>query len=251
MTHAWVIAWFFTRNYLWSTAIWVRWMQFVLQGVVFGMVLAQLVDSVPNYQLYYIVGIIAIAIYNSGIIVGNELLSDAQYGVEDYLLAQPISRRALYFGRILEAGALGIAFAGVPAIAVLLTTGYFNFPSAALLLLVIAGTATGLAGLGLMLGAAFRQYEAFLVASNFINAFGARLSVAMYPLVAMPAIYAAIAKYNPISHVTWILHPSFGVAMESTPAMTEVGIVLLAWIIAVLIGGDLVFRHRLEGRRWE
>lgn len=241
-----MVAWFFTANRLrWPSAIPVRWGQFALQAMVFGAILSQIVEGIPNYHLYYVVGLLAIAIYNSGTLVGSELLSDAQYGIEDYLLTLPVSRHALYIGRLIEAGLLGLLLVYPPAIVVLIVAGQFSVSAMVFLLALTAGAAVGLAGLAIAFAAAFRQYEAFLMVNNFVEAFATRLSSAFYPLVAMPAIYAVLALYNPISHIVWLLHPQFGLTSGSAGGYA----VLFAWLIAAFIGGDWVFRHRLEGRR--
>lgn len=248
MVSALRVAWFFTASRLrWPTALVLRWGQFILQGAVFGAVIAQLVEGVPNFQLYYVVGLLAIAIYNIGTVAGSELLSDAQYGVEDYLLALPTSRRFLYMGRILGAGLMGLLFISPPAIAVLAVTGQLSLPVVLYLIFLIFGISAGLAGVGIAFAAAFRQYEAFLIASNFVDAFVTRLSAALYPLAAMPVLYAAIAAYNPVSHIAWLLQPLFGIATADMSSTTSV--FLFAWVIAALLSGDLVFRYRLEGRR--
>lgn len=248
MVYTFQVAWFFTANRLrWPAALIVRWGQFSLQGAVFGVVVAQMVKGEPGFQLYYVVGLLAIAIYNTGMLAGSELLSDAQYGIEDYLLALPMSRRALYVGRILGAGLLGLLFVGPPAVAVLVAIERFNIPALIYLILVIIGTSAGLAGVGIAFAAYFRQYEAFLVASSFVDAFATRLSAALYPLAAMPALYAVIAFYNPISHTAWLLQPQFGLTGSSETS--GVVILLFAWIIVSLLSGNFVFRYRLEGRR--
>jgi ABC-type polysaccharide/polyol phosphate export permease len=248
MGSAFHVAWFLTANRLrWPSALLVRWGQFALQGAVFGAVIAQLVEGVPHFQSYYVVGLLAIAMYNTGMLAGSELLSDAQYGVEDYFLALPISRRILYSGRILGAGLMGLLFVGPPALAVLVLTGQWNLPVALYLILLIFGISAGLAGVGMAFAAAFRQYEAFLMVSSFVDAFVIRLSAALYPLAAMPMLYAAIAVYNPVSHIAWLLQPLFAIA---PPEVSSLGSVLLiAWIIVALISGGLVFQYRLEGRR--
>lgn len=248
MMSALIIAWFFTANRLrWPTALLARWGQFALQAIVFGAILSHIVEGIPNYHIYYVVGLIAIAIYNSGTLVGSELLSDAQYGIEDYLLALPVSRRALYMGRLLEAGLLGLLLVGPPALLTLIAAGQFSISRMALLLLFIIGASAGLAGLGVAFAAAFRQYEGFLIVSTLVDAFAIRLSSSFYPVGAMPALYAIVALYNPISHLAWLLHPHFG--LTSVAAEGGSMAVLLVWLTATLIVGGLVFHHRLEGRR--
>ncbi|MFI5361829.1 MAG: ABC transporter permease [Elusimicrobiota bacterium] len=180
---------------------------FLFGGGVGGSVAREGAASGPNYQQYIFPGILMMSALFSSLFYGLYVVWDKKIDVLKEVLVSPVSRTAIFFGKVLG-GCTDVLIQAT----MLLGIGYFilgrpgpgYFPEAACALGVVFLAAVGTVSIGLALGSLFDSMEGFQVVSTFISFPLFFLSGALFPLDAAlrrakPVLYFA-ARLDPVTY---------------------------------------------------
>lgn len=205
----------------------------------------------PNYQQYIFPGIIMMSALFSSLFYGLYIVWDKKIDVLKEVLVSPVSRTAIFFGKVLGGCTDVLIQSGM-----LLIIGYFilskpgpgYFLSAISALGVVFLASTGTVSVGLALGTFFESMEGFQIVSTFISFPLFFLSGALFPIDealrhSKPLIYYA-SRLDPIAYSVdalraLLLHVSlFGLTVD----ISAMGFFATAMIV---LGGRAFNRMKL------
>jgi ABC-2 type transport system permease protein len=174
--------------------------------VVFGAGLGSSV-SIPgtDYQSFIFAGILVQTFLFSSLFYGAYLVWDKKVDLLKAILVSPLSRRAIFMGKIL--GGVTISLINV---IIVLVIGFFlgiNLtPTAAVLtFLAVAFASIGLTAMGLMVGSMMESPEGFQLLSTLVLFPMFFLSGALFPISNLSGPLATIASVNPVTYIVDIL----------------------------------------------
>ncbi|MCD6426584.1 MAG: ABC transporter permease [Caldisericaceae bacterium] len=181
--------------------LWLALMGNAMSGLTNNPMAAQFLGT-GNYLTFMTPGIILMTVMFTSIFSGTTVVWDRRFGYLDKLLAAPIKRGAIPFGKMFAAAVQGLFQAVVIIIVALLfgvrfQSGFLGI----LMILLIAGLLSFiLAGFSLALSVKIKTIETLM---SLINLFMMPLmfaSNALFPLKVMPKWLQVIAKINPITY---------------------------------------------------
>jgi ABC-type polysaccharide/polyol phosphate export permease len=188
------------------------WALFALQFGIFGSLMSQLVQSskVPNYFLFYGVGLMIITVFDSASFVGRRFVERAHEGELPYYLSLPVSRRGFLESQAIYGVMATLLRAGPPLIGVLAFTGQLTLSGAFFAL--VALTTLGLGISGIMISFSFIAFKSIDIYNAMIAGLSAvlvRFSTVFYPLIFIPSFYSPIAIFSPLTYgsdlTRWVL----------------------------------------------
>lgn len=181
--------------------LWLALMGNTMSGLTNNPMAAQFLGT-SNYLTFMTPGIILMTVMSTSIFSGTTVVWDRRFGYLNKLLAAPIKRGAIPFGKMFAAAVQGLFQAVVIIIVALLFGVKFQSGfSGILMILLIAGLLSFiLAGFSLALSVKLKTIETLM---SVINLFIMPLmfaSNALFPVKAMPKWLQVIAKINPITY---------------------------------------------------
>lgn len=158
--------------------------------------------GVTNYMSFMTPGIILMTVLFGGVFGGVSIVWDRRVGYLEKLLAAPIHRGAIPFGKILAV----MVQSGIQVLAIVVIALCFGvrFETGILGVLAIMGIAMCfsaiLSSISLSLAASIKTMETLMAIINFLTMPLMFTSTALFPREAMPGWLATIAKINPITY---------------------------------------------------
>ena len=191
-----------------------------------------------DYQSFIFPGIVVMSVLFTSTFYGVYIIWDRKIDVLKAVLVAPVSRVAIFSGKVLG----GCTDALIQA-SVLLVVGLFfvSYSPAGLLtaLAVALLTSVGFVALGLGIGAFFESLEGFQLIGTFVVFPLFFLSGALYPLDGVPPWLRALSRLDPVTYaVDAARHALLGVSVH--PLWLDFG-VLAAFAIAAILAGSVAF----------
>ncbi len=155
-----------------------------------------------NYLTFMTPGIILMTVMFTSIFSGTTVVWDRRFGYLDKLLAAPIKRGAIPFGKMFAAAVQGLIQAVIIIIVAILFGVKFQSGFLGILtILLIAGLlAFILAGFSLALSVKIKTIETLMAVINLFMMPLMFASNALFPVKVMPKWLQAIAKVNPVTY---------------------------------------------------
>jgi ABC-2 type transport system permease protein len=181
--------------------IWLGLMGNMMQGLVKGPGISQLLGT-GSYLTFMTPGIILMTVLFGGAFSGMSIVWDRRTGYLEKLLAAPISRAAIPFGKAVAAALqAGAQILIIVAIAAAMGVQFATGPLGLLVILLIAMCFSLILGsLSLSLAARIKSPEALIAIVNFLTMPLMFASTALFPKEAMPGWLAVVATYNPVTY---------------------------------------------------
>jgi ABC-2 type transport system permease protein len=183
-------------------AYWIGQLLFPLAFVAFiGLGLDRVVQlpSGTSYASHLASGILALLVGSGGVGGGFTLIEDREMGFLRALRVAPVSRASIVAGKLAARVAVSLALVLVlVAVLSLLTELSVSHP-AALLLAVVAVTASSVA-LGIALASRLRRLESFRTLSALVTVPLYLFSGIFYPVSTLPGPLRALARLNPLTY---------------------------------------------------
>jgi len=175
-----------------------------------------------SYLEYMSPGIVVMVTLFGGVFGGMTLIWDKRLGFLQKMVAAPISRTSIVFGKMLSIAAQNVLQVTVIFIMALIMAVNFNTGAGGFLVMLILASLLCLvfAGISLSLGAVASSHETLIAAVNLLTMPMMFTSNAMMPLKMMPDWLAAIAKYNPITYAVNPIRSLFLTGYDWTAILT-------------------------------
>jgi len=155
-----------------------------------------------NYLSFMTPGIIIMTSLFSGIFAGTSIIWDRRIGYLDKLLAAPIKRASIPFGKTLSASIQGaLQSAIIMLFAYILGVRFASgFLGVLVIILISMFFSFIFSGISLILSSTIKTIETLMAIINFMTLPLMFSSTALFPSKAMPDWLSAIAKINPLSY---------------------------------------------------
>jgi ABC-2 type transport system permease protein len=212
--------------------------------------LLQSVGFPSGYLDYMTPGAIAMVVLFTGIFGGMTTLWDRRFGYFQKVLATPVSRYAIAFGKVLAISViagiqafciLGIAF----LLGVQMGTGILGVVGIIIVAMILG---CGFAAVSIIIGTKAASQEAFWGIINFMGLPLLFMSSALFPLTLMPNWLASLAKYNPLTYaidaIRFFVTPSFQVA-SGVGLQVDI-LTVLAFALVAVIASAYVFTREVQ-----
>lgn len=175
-----------------------------------------------SYLEYMSPGIVVMVTLFGGVFGGMTLIWDKRLGFLQKMVAAPISRTSIVFGKMLSIAAQNILQVTVIFIMALIMAVNFNTGAGGFLVMLTLASLLCLvfAGISLSLGAVASSHETLIAAVNLLTMPMMFTSNAMMPLEMMPDWLATIAKYNPITYAVNPIRSLFLTGYDWTAILT-------------------------------
>lgn len=196
-----------------------------------------------SYIEWMAAGVIAMTVLFGGIYGGMSVLWDKRFGFMNKMLAAPISRSSVAFGKMFSA-AIRSAFQVSIILGIALIIGApmrAGVLGAVAIILIAMLLCLAFAGISLSIGAMVNGHETFFAIVNFLTMPLIFLSSALFPADFMPNWLRIAVAYNP---VTYAIDPMRTLMITGwdwaiiIPGVTVVG------IFTLFIGGLATFLFR-------
>lgn len=186
-----------------------------------------------NYLSFMTPGIIIMTSLFSGIFAGTSIIWDRRIGYLDKLLASPIRRGSIPFGKTLSAAIQGaIQSFIIMFFAALLGVKFASGFLGVLLIVVISMLFSFIfSGISLILSSSIKTIETLMAIINFMTLPLMFSSTALFPSEAMPNWLSFIAKINPISYAVDPIRTLTIKGWESSSIIPGISIILIFDII--------------------
>jgi ABC-2 type transport system permease protein len=154
-----------------------------------------------NYLQFLVPGIIAMSVMFTSVFNGIEIIWDKQFGFLKETLVAPASRFQIILGRILG-GATVAMFQGLIVLGVSVIFGFRpELTLAAFAAIVFMFfIAILFAALGTAIASVLDDIQGFQLVINFLVQPLFFLSGALFPLIGLPALFATVISFNPLSY---------------------------------------------------
>ena len=225
--------------------IWLVLMGNMMSGLTNNPFAAQMLGT-GNYLSFMTPGIILMTILFSSIFSGTSIVWDRRIGYLDKLLAAPIKRGAIPFGKTIAAMVQGgIQSIIIIVVAILMGVRFATGLPGILVILIIAMLfSLILAGISLALASKVKTIETLMAIINFFAMPLMFTSNALFPLKVMPKWLEAIAKVNPITYAVDPMR-TLTVTGWSRTILPGIGITLIIDVI-VLVWTEFVFKNAVS-----
>ncbi|MCR4403694.1 MAG: ABC transporter permease [Candidatus Acetothermia bacterium] len=257
LSDTWFVAWrellkFFRARVrlvvsLIQPVVWLAFMGNMMRGLTSNPVTAKALGT-ENYLAFMTPGIILMTVLFGGVFGGVSIVWDRRIGYLEKLLAAPISRGAIPFGKMLAAMIQGaIQVVAIIIIASLLGVRFQTGPAGIALIVLIAMLfSTILSGLSLALSASIKTMETLMAIVNFVTLPLMFTSNALFPLAAMPPWLAAIAKVNPVSYAVGPIRALTLTGWNWEVILPGLGVILGLALLALLVAQYIFQRATTE-----
>ncbi len=196
-----------------------------------------------SYLEYMSPGIVVMVTLFGGVFGGMTLIWDKRLGFLQKMVAAPISRTSIVFGKMLSIAAQNVLQVTVIFIMALIMAVNFNTGAGGFLVMLTLASLLCMvfAGISLSLGAVASSHETLIAAVNLLTMPMMFTSNAMVPLEMMPDWLATIAKYNPITYAVNPIRSLFLTGYDWTAILTAG---LMLGLATFLLTGLAVYLFR-------
>ena len=201
-----------------------------------------------DYYAYIFPGVALMSVLFQGMFFGLYIVYDRKIDVLKAVLVSPVSRPAVFFGKVLggctditlqAAILLLIGAAIIPHGSAEVIHYLLIYPIAVVLVVLIA---IGLVSVGLTIGSFFESLEGFQVFITFLAFPMFFLSGALYSLDGLPVWFERAVALNPLTYAVdalrWLLVPQ---AARYSPAL-DIAVISGFGLVMILVG-SLAFRR--------
>jgi ABC-2 type transport system permease protein len=151
---------------------------------------------------FYVPGLLSAFILTNGAIgVTNVVSEQRRRGVLKRLMASPMGKATWFLANVAQQVIVAYALLALMLVSAMLAFGFSELPDVYTLLLITLGAAA-FCGLGVLLGASFRDVEAAAAVGNAIAFPMMFLSGAMIPVELFPPFIQRVATYLPLYYFT-------------------------------------------------
>ncbi len=234
-----------------------RFTWFLLQVLVFGLIVAHMVSirgpyGLLDYYKFYVVGAYMAVLFSISIMRGHEIVEELEDGLIDYQLSLPIERRVLAIGRTLGGGISSFTYSMPMLAVIIMVLGVSSLTSILLLALVSFVFSSGLVGIAMSVALWLRSGDKLDILMGISDSLLVRLSTIFYPIVVLTpiTIYYYLATINPVSHATDLLRivsiPEYalGVTVSDSTIMASY---ILGFTITSILAAITLLERRIEG----
>ncbi len=225
------------------TELLTRAVQPVLWLLVFGQVFTR-TRVIPTGNLSYIdfmaPGILAQSVVFIAIFYGIAIIWERDLGILHKFLATPTPRSALVLGKALSAGVRAMSQGVIIYILAVILGVRLKWGWLSLLgvVLVVMLTAACFSTFSLIVACLVKTRERFMGIGQVLTMPLFFASNAIYPIAMMPPWLQVIARINPLTYAVDALRSMMLLGAASTfGVITDIGILLVATTILVMIGG--------------
>lgn len=214
--------------------IWLALMGNTMSGLTANPMAEQFLGT-GNYLTFMTPGVILMTLIFSSIFSGTSIVWDRRIGYLDKLLAAPINRGAIPFGKIIAAAVQG-AIQAIIIVAIAMLFGVkFKTGILGILVILIIGILISIviASLSLFMAAKIKTIETLMAVVNLITMPLLFSSNALFPTQVMPKWLQAIAKINPISYAVSPMR-SLTVSGWEKSILLNISIILFIDIVALI-----------------
>jgi ABC-2 type transport system permease protein len=214
-----------------------------LMGNVFQRVAAVPGFPAKSYLSYMSPGIVVMVTLFGGVFGGMTLIWDRRLGFLQKMVAAPISRASIIFGKMLSIASQNLIQVTIIFVVALFMSVNFKTGIGGFLVVITLASLLCLvfSGISLSLGAVATSHETLIAAVNLLTMPLMFTSDAMMPLQMMPDWLASIAKYNPITYAVDPIRALFLTGYDWT-GILEAGLMLS--VSAFLLTGLAVYLFR-------
>ncbi|HDL86622.1 MAG TPA: ABC transporter [Candidatus Acetothermia bacterium] len=155
-----------------------------------------------NYLAFMTPGIIVMTVLFAGAFGGISIVWDRRIGYLEKLMAAPIARGSIAFGKMLSTMLqVGTQVVVVMIIATILGVHIVTgLPGCVVILLIAMVFSLILSGFSLSVSATMKTMETLMALVNLVTLPLMFASSALFPLKVMPGWLAAVAKFNPVTY---------------------------------------------------
>ncbi len=194
-----------------------------------------------SYQSFIFPGIVVMLSLFSSMFFGLYIVWDRKIDVLKEVLVSPVSRTAIFFGKVLGGCTdvlIQVAIFLVIGVLFVPTTVFTVLASLSIAMLV----AIGMVAVGLAIGSFFESLEGFQVIISFLVFPLFFLSGALFPLEPLPDWLRTVSYFDPLTYAVDALR-SIQLGIPSTIPLVIDFAVIGAFAIAMVLIGTLAFRR--------
>ena len=197
-----------------------------------------------SYIQFIYPGILGMTILFSSIFSSISIIWDKEFGLLKEILVAPVSRLSIVIGKALS----GTIISVIQVVIILCLSPFLGLKMGLLSIIYVIAISSLLAfcisSLGIIVASFFESFESFGAIINFIVMPMFFLSGAMYPVKQLPDILKLLTKMNPVTYgVDALKHAVFrGRAMHDFSIVTDVGLLIIASVISIIVAGVLFER---------
>ena len=243
------VAWFDLRQeFSPPIPILLQWVTFGLQLFVYGALISRLVTRIPDYLQFYAVGYVIILVFDVATIAGLRFVEQGHSGRLPYMLSLPLPRWKLFVATALQGGIWLALTISVPLTVTLTIIGNLSITSisAALASLFLLGF--GASGLMLALSfVAFKSSDVYFAVIAGMNTINVRFSTVLYPFIFLPAAYATMALFSPLTYGSDLVRLFLGISVDSSLDPRYEVVVLSILALGTLGLGIYLLERLVEG----
>lgn len=200
-----------------------------------------------SYLQFFAPGVVVMTVIFGSAWAGMGMLQDIDMGILSKMLATPVTRPSIIMGRVLSAMVMLviqalIIFAIAVIMGVKVATGV---PGVLLSILIISLLGLGLAAFSNGLALFFRRQEPLIAAINLIALPTVFLSSTMMPGELLPAWLNTLRQFNPVDYAVVGVRELVLQGYVWSDLWISL-VVLIAWSIAGIVFGAVMFRSRAE-----
>jgi ABC-type polysaccharide/polyol phosphate export permease len=243
------LVWFDLKAEL-NPPIWIimEWTLFLVQVMIYGAMISQLVDGISEYRQFFAVGLVIMITFDLASHTGRHFVEHAHEGRLPYLLSLPVSRTKLFMAITLQGGAELALMLAVPLTFTLFMLGNLTWISIAACVFTLFLLGFGVAGLMLGLSfIAFKSSDLYTAIVTGLSTVIIRFSTVLYPFFALPPQYTSAATFSPLTYgsdlVRYILGFDPSILLDPMYALA----VLLALSASTLGLGVFLLQRLVEG----
>jgi len=243
------LVWFDLKTEL-NPPVWIigEWTTFLIQIGIYGAIISQLVTGIDNYRQWFAIGAVIMLTFDMGAHAGRHFVEDAHEGRLPYLLSLPLSRSQLFLTIALQGGAELALMMSVPLTVTLLIIGNLTWISVTAVVLALFWLGFGVASLMLALSfIAFKSSDLYVAMVTGLSAIIIRFSTALYPFIFLPAQYATVAVFNPLTYGSDLVRLILGFNPSLLMNPVHAVIVLTALSVCTLSLGLFLVQRLVEG----
>ncbi len=223
--------------------IWLGLMGNMMQRLTDNPMIAETFGT-SNYLAFMTPGIIIMTVLMGGIFGGTSIVWDRRIGYLEKLMAAPINRGAIPFGKMLAIMLQnGIQVVAIIIIAALLGVpfqcGFWGLVPIIFIAMMFGGI---LSSLALSLAASIKTMETLMALMNLLMMPLMFASNAMFPTTVMPSWLAVIAKINPVTYAVGPIRELVLHGWNWGKILPGAGVTLGLLLVLMLIS-QIVFRR--------
>ncbi len=225
--------------------LWLALMGNAMSGLTNNPMAAQFLGT-GNYLTFMTPGVVLMTVMFSSIFSGTTVVWDRRFGYLDKLLAAPIKRGAIPFGKMFAAAVQGLIQAVIIVIVALLFGVHFKSGILGILVILLIAMLLSfiLAGFSLALSVKIKTIETLMAVINLFMMPLMFASNALFPINVMPKWLQIIAKINPI---TYAIIPMRDLTVSGwTQHVWLYTIVILLIDAAVMLWTNWVFKNAVS-----